>query len=140
MQKKVLILGTSNSVLSPIMSELIKNLTYNKVDVFSAGIRPKEIHRLTVKILLEMGIDVSSFKSKSINEFAHTQFDIIITTTDDARDSLFQLMSSKTKIHKTFDDPSETEGNEIQKQNAFRVVRDEIHEWLQEFLSRHRLM
>lgn len=138
--KKVLVLGTENSIHTPIMAELIKHLTFKKVDVVSAGVHPKKIHPYTVKVLLEMGIDISSFQPKSINEFVHTQFDIIITTTDVARDYVNILVNCKTKIHKEFDDPRKVEGNEIQVQKAFRQVRDEMHEWLNEFLSRHRLI
>ncbi len=140
MKKRVLVLGTENSVLTPMMSELIKHLTFKKVDVDSAGIYPKKIHRLTVKVLLEMGIGMSEFTTNSINEYTHTKFDIIITTSEIARDSLHILMNSRTKIHREFDDPSKVDGNEIQKQKAFRQVRDEMNEWLNEFLTRHRLI
>lgn len=138
--KKVLVLGTANSVHTPIMAELIKHLTFKKVDVVSAGVHPEKIHPVTVKVLLEMGIDISDFQPKSINEFVHTQFDIIITTTEIARNYVGILVNSKTKIHKEFDDPRKVEGNEIVVQKAFRQVRDEMHEWLNEFLSRHRLI
>lgn len=122
------------------MAELIKHLSFKKVDVESAGILPKEIHPITVKVLREMGIVLSEFKTQSISEFAHTAFDIIITTSDIARDSLHVLMSSRTKIHKSFDNPAKIEGSELVKQKAFRAVRDEMHEWLNEFLTRHRLI
>ena len=88
MKKKVLVLGSDNSIFTPIMSELIKHLTFKKVDVVAAGLRHKEIHPLTVKVLLEMGIDVSKFASRTINEFVHTQFDIVITLSDEARQNL----------------------------------------------------
>jgi arsenate reductase (thioredoxin) len=140
MNKKVLVLGTENSVLTPMMAELIKHLTYKKVDVESAGIYPKEIHPLAVKVLLEMGITMSEFTHNSISQYAHTKFDIIITTSKVARDSLHILMSCRTKIHREFDNPTKIEGNEIQMQNAFRQVRDEMNEWLNEFLTRHRLI
>lgn len=140
MKKSILVLGTENAVLTPMMAELVRHLTFKKVDVVSAGIRPKKIHPVTVKVLLEMGIDVSGFQPRSISEFAHTQFDIIITTTDEAQNYLHILMDSKTKIHKEFEDPRNHSGNEIQVQNAFRQLRDEMNEWLNEFLSRHRLI
>lgn len=136
----VLVLGSENSAITPMMAELIKHLTFEKVDVVSAGIRPKEIHPITLKVLLEMGIDASEFKPRSINEFVHTKFDVIITTTTEARDYVNILISSKTKIHKEFDDPRKNAGNEILLQNGFRQLRDEMHEWLNEFLSRHRLI
>ncbi len=140
MSKKVLVLGTDNSIFTPILSQLIKHLTFKKVDVVGAGIKPQGIHKYTKKVLLEMGIDMSEFESRSISEFAHTQFDIIITTSKEAKNSLAILMDSKTKIHKEFDDPTLKSKDEIQMQNAFRSLRDEMNEWLNEFLSRHRLV
>jgi len=140
MKKKVLVLGSDNAIFTPIMSELIKHLTFKKVEVVAAGLGHKKIHPITVKVLLEMGIDVSDFDSRTINEFVHTQFDIVITLTKDARNNLNVLMACRTKIHKEFDDPSLNSGNEIQLQNAFRNMRDEMNEWLNEFLSRHRLI
>lgn len=140
MNKKVLVLGTDNSIFTPILSQLIKHLTFKKVDVVGAGINPKPIHKYTVKVLLEMGIDMADFKSQSISEFAHTHFDIIITTTSEAKNNLGILMNCKTKIHKEFDDPTKEAKDEIKMQNAFRSLRDEMNEWLNEFLTRHRLV
>ena len=140
MKKKVLVLGSDNAVFTPIMSELIKHLTFKKVDVVAAGLHRSKIHPLTTKVLLEMGIDISDFESKTINEFVHTQFDIVITVTEEARNNLNVLMACRTKIHKEFDDPALNSSNEIELQNAFRDMRDEMHEWLNEFLSRHRLI
>lgn len=140
MKKKVLVLGSDNSIFTPIMSELIKHLTFKKVDVVAAGIRHKEIHPVTMKVLLEMGIDISDYVSRTINEFVHTQFDIVISVTDEARKNVNVLMACRTKIHKEFDDPTLVGDNEIQLQNAFRSMRDEMNEWLNEFLSRHRLI
>lgn len=140
MSKKVLVLGTDNSIFTPILAELIKHLTFKKVEVEGAGIYNKEIHPYTMKVLLEMGIDVTDFRTKSINEILHTPYDIIITTSQEAKNTLNILMSCKTKIHKEFDDPTLENSGEIQMQNAFRKLRDEVNEWLNEFLSRHRLI
>jgi len=140
MNKKILVLGTDNTIFTPILSQLIKHLTFKKVDVVGAGVKPKNIHEYTKKVLLEMGIDMSDFESKSISEFVHTQFDIIITTTTEAKDSLGILMNCKTKIHKEFDNPTRKNKSEVQMQNAFRSLRDEMNEWLNEFLTRHRLV
>ncbi len=140
MQKKVLVLGTRNTVVSPMMSELIKHITFKQVDVYSAGISPEEIHPHTLKVLLEMGIDASGYKPHSVNEYVHTKFDIIITVTPESQKYVDLLMACRTKIHKEFDDPRKVEGNEIQQLNAFRKLRDEMNDWLNEFLPRHRLL
>lgn len=140
MNKKVLVLGTDNSIFTPILSQLIKHLTFKKVDVVGAGLKPDGIHEHTKKVLLEMGIDMSEFKLRSISEFVHTHFDIIITTSGEAKNSTPILMNCRTKIHKEFEDPTLGAKDEIQMQNAFRALRDEMNEWLNEFLSRHRLV
>ncbi len=89
---------------------------------------------------MEIGIDISKEKSRSVNEFIHTKWDIIITTTEEARQRADTILIGATKIHKTFDDPAKIKGGEIEKMNAFRELRDEINEWLNEFIARHRLI
>ncbi len=138
--KKVLVVGTNNSCISVMIAALMKHISFNRIDVTSAGIRPKKLNPYVQKVLMEIGIDISKEKPHSINEYIHTKWDIIITTTDEAREKAASLLIGGTKIHKTFDDPMEVEGGEIEKMNAFRMLRDEINEWLNEFIARHRLL
>jgi arsenate reductase len=138
--KKVLVVGTNNSCISVMVAALMKHISFNRIDVTSAGIRPKKLNPYVQKVLMEIGIDISKEKPHSINEFIHTKWDIIITTTDEAREKAASLLIGGTKIHKAFDDPMEVEGGEIEKMNAFRMLRDEINEWLNEFIARHRLL
>ena len=138
--KKVLVLGTNNSCISVMIAALMKHISFNRIDVYSAGLRPKKINPYVQKVLMEIGIDISKEKSKSVNEFIHTKWDIIITTTEEARDRANTILIGATKIHKTFDDPTKIRGGEIEKMNAFRELRDEINEWLNEFILRHRLI
>ncbi len=138
--KKVLVVGTTNSCISVMIAALMKHISFNRIDVYSAGIRPKKINPYVKKVLMEIGIDISKEKARSINEFIHTKWDIIITTTDEARERANTILLGNTKIHKTFDDPTKTKGNELEKMNAFRILRDEINEWLNEFIPRHRLI
>jgi len=138
--KKVLILGNGNSCHSQMMAALIRNISFDRIDVQSAGIKPEKIHSIVAKVLQEIGVDISKENSKSMNEFLHTQFDIIITTTPEAREKVSTLLRSTTKIHKEFDDPRNMKGNQYDKESAFRELRDEMHEWLNEFIVRHRLI
>ncbi len=138
--KKVLVLGTHNSCISIMIAALMKHISFNRIDVYSAGLRPRKINPYVQKVLMEIGIDISSEKPRSVNEFIHTKWDIIITTTEEARERAENILLGNTKIHKTFDDPAKTKGGEIEKLNAFRELRDEINEWLNEFIARHRLI
>lgn len=138
--KKVLVLGTNNSCISVMIAALMKHISFNRIDVVSAGIHPKKVNPYTKKALMEIGIDISKEKPHSVNEFIHTKWDIIITTTDEAREKANAILIGGTKIHRAFDDPMAVEGGEIEKMNAFRALRDEINEWLNEFIARHRLL
>jgi len=138
--KKVLILGSDNACHSQMMAALIKHISYDRIDAQSAAVRPGKVDPLAQKVLQEIGIDLSKEKNHTINEFLHTKFDIIITTSKEAREKVNTLMSSTTKIHKEFDDPSKMKGSKFDKENAYRELRDEMQEWLNEFVQRHRLI
>lgn len=138
--KKVLVLGNDYACRSPIIAALMKHISFNRIDVYSAGMAPKKIEKNAVKVLREIGIDISDEKPRIMNEFLHTRFDIIITTSTEARDKANAFLNSPTKIHKEFDDPRLVKGSKYDKENAFRELRAEINEWLNEFIVRHRLV
>jgi len=138
--KKVLVLGNDYACRSPIIAALMKHISFNRIDVYSAGIAPKKIEKNVIKVLREIGIDISDEKPSLMNEFLHTKFDIIITTSPEARDKANAFLNSTTKIHKEFDDPRLVKGSKYDKENAFRELRTEINEWLNEFIVRHRLV
>jgi len=137
--KKVLVVGSDNACHSQMMAALIKHISFNRIDVESAGVQTKRINPIAVKILNEIGVDVTKEKAKSVNEFTHTKFDIIITTSPEAREKIKSLLPSTTKIHREFDDPRKRRMSAIQRENAFRELREEMTEWLNEFIARHRL-
>lgn len=138
--KKVLVLGKDNACRSPMMAALMKHMSFNRIDVQCAGITPKKIEPMVHKILREIGIDISKEKPKAMNEFIHTKFDIIITTSQEARDIAKNLLLGATKIYKEFDDPRLVTGNSYDRENAYRLLRESINEWLSEFIVRHRLI
>jgi len=135
-----LVLGSDNACRSPLIAALMKHISFNRIDVLSAGVVPKKINKNIIKVLREIGIDISNVKPRSMNEFLHTKFDIIITTSELAREKAHSFLNSSTKIHKEFDDPRLVKGNKYDKENAYRILRDEVNEWLDEFIVRHRLV
>ena len=138
--KKVLVLGSDNACRSPLIAALMKHISINRIDVYTAGLAAKKIDKRTIKILREIGIDISNETTHSMNEYLHTKFDIIITTSMEARDKANAFLNSTTKIHKEFEDPRLVQGSKYDKENAFRELRDQVNEWLNEFIVRHRLI
>ena len=137
--KRILIVCNDNAATSQMAESFLRRITFNRVDVFSAGIKPKSIHPMTVQVMKELGIDMSTHRSKSVNEFYHDQFDYVITLHDDAREKCPSFQGSHTKIHKSIEDPTKVRGSENDKLEAFRRVRDQIKEWLTEFAERYQL-
>ena len=137
--KRILILCNGNSARSQMAQEFLKRITFNRVEVLSAGISAKSIHPMAVKVMLELGIDISENESKSVNKFYHERFDYVITVCDEAREKCPDFQGSFTKIHKSIEDPTLVKGSEYDKMEAFRNVRDNIKEWLTDFAERYKL-
>jgi arsenate reductase len=138
--KHILIICSNNAAISQMAEAFLKRITFNRLDVHSAGITPKSIHPLTIRVLNEIGIDMSQCRAKSVNEFYHDKFDYIITLDDTAREKCPAFQGSHTKIHKSMEHPESVKGNEVKKIEAFQRVRDQIKEWLTDFVERYQLI
>jgi arsenate reductase len=137
--KRILILCTGNSARSQIAEAFIKQLTFSRVDVYSAGIDPVPVNPYAIRVMKEIGIDISSNKSKSVNEFYNQAFDFIITVCDNAREKCPLFQGSHTRIHKSFNDPVKVKGNDKIKIETFRKVRDQIRDWVTEFIEKYQI-
>ncbi len=87
--------------------------------------------------MAEIGIDISGHRSKSIQEFQGMIFDFIITTCDAARETCPVFPGKARRLHWSFNDPAKVEGSEEEILSAFRKVRDEIKQRIQEDFSRY---
>jgi arsenate reductase len=137
--KRILIISSQNSARSQMAEIFLKRITFNRVEVFSAGIKPGKIKKETVQVMAELGIEIAENRTKSVNEFYHDRFDFILTLSPEARESCPQFQGSHTKIHKAFDDPAAVKGSVEDKTGAYRSTRDSIKEWLTDFVERYQL-
>ncbi|VVB97544.1 Protein ArsC [uncultured archaeon] len=135
-KKKVLFLCTENSCRSQMAEGILRHLRGNEFEVFSAGIRPSVVNPTAIKVMAEIGIDISNHKSKSVEEFKGMIFDFIITTCDAARETCPVFPGKARRLHWSFDDPAVARGSEEEILSVFRKVRDEIGVRIQEeFIS-----
>jgi len=130
--KKVLFLCTNNSCRSQMAEGILRHLYGNKFEVFSAGTNPTVVNQYAIKVMKEIGIDISNHRSKSVKEFLGQKFDYVITTCDAAKQSCPVFSGEAEYIHWSFDDPAETKGTEEEVLPIFRNVRDEIKQKIQE--------
>jgi arsenate reductase len=128
-RKKVLFVCMNNSARSQMAEGLLNGLYGDRYLARSAGVSPKEVNPFAVRVMAEIGIDISKNRSKSIEEFRGMKFDYVVTVCDDANESC-PFFPGKVQIHKSFEDPALAKGSEEEILRAFRRVRDEIREWI----------
>ncbi len=75
--KKVLVVGDDNSCRSRMIAALMKHISFNRIDVTSAGITTGKIEPMVLKVLQEIGVNIEQEKSKSLNEFILTNYEYI---------------------------------------------------------------
>lgn len=138
MSERVLILCTGNSARSQMAEGLLRHDGGRQFEVLSAGTKPSHVRPEAIKVMGELGIDISGHRSKSVDEFAGQEFDYVITVCDSVKEQC-PIFPGKTKrTHWSFDDPASAEGDEDARHAVFRRVRDEIRERLKEFISNRR--
>ena len=124
---KILILCTGNSCRSQIAHSFLQSFD-NRLEVYSAGTKPAEKDNpMAVKVMNEMGIDLSSHSPKSVIQYTGQEWDYVITVCGGANESC-PLFTGKVKnrLHIGFDDPSEATGTPEFINSEFHRVRDEI--------------
>lgn len=133
--RRVLILCTGNSARSQMAEGLLRSLSENRFEVYSAGTHPSVVNPLAVEAMSERGIDISRQRSKSVDEFKEQEFDYVITVCDHANENCPIFPGQTKRTHWSFDDPAAASGSEEERLNVFRRVRDEIATRLDEFVG-----
>lgn len=129
-KKRVLFICTHNSARSQMAEGLLKALYGDRYEVYSAGTYPTVVNPYAIKVMSEIGIDISEYKSKSIEDFIGMNIDYVVTVCDRAKETCPYFPGAKKYLHQSFEDPASYEGDEEEKLNKFRKVRDEIKEWI----------
>lgn len=134
-KSKVLILCTGNSARSQMAEGLFRQAGGNRYHVFSAGTNPSLVRPEAVAVMREIGIDISGHRSKSVDEFAGQELDLVITVCDNAKESCPVFPGTTQRLHWPFEDPAALAGSEEQRLAAFRSIRDQIRARIQRFLD-----
>jgi arsenate reductase len=131
---------------------LLRHVYGDKYEVFSAGANPTQVNPLAIKVMAEIGIDISKQTSKSIEEFRNKEIDLVVSVCRRSAKLMCSLCSSpivmgrpqiinttipgaKHYLHHGFNDPSEVDGSDEEKTMAFRRTRDDIKQWMTDNFS-----
>lgn len=123
----VLILCTGNSCRSHMAEGILRHAAGGLLEVRSAGSRPAgHVHPMAIKAMAEIGIDIAAHRSKHLDGFLQQEVETVITVCSDADRACPVFPGQVNRHHWGFDDPAHAGGDEEQKMQVFRRVRDEI--------------
>ena len=132
-KKRVLILCTANSARSQMAEGLLRHDAGDRFTVESAGTKPSTVRPEAIAVMKELGIDITSHRSKHVDEFGGQNFDFVLTVCDNAKESCPVFFGKAVRLHHSFNDPAAIEGSEEKRLGAFRKVRDELRAYLNRF-------
>ncbi len=133
-KKRVLILCTGNSCRSQMAEGALRHFNGDRFEAFSAGTKPSQVNPTAIKVMKEIGIDISSHRSKHVDEFKGMMFDHVITVCDNAKESC-PIFPGVKSMHWPFPDPPHDKQINEAVLGEFRRVRDMICERFKDFES-----
>lgn len=123
----VLILCTGNSCRSHLAEGILRDVAGDILTVVSAGSKPAGyVHPLAIRVMQEIGLDISTHSSKHMNDFLATDIETVITVCGNADQACPVFPGQVNRHHWPFDDPAHATGTEEQQLAVFRRIRDEI--------------
>ena len=139
MKPTVLILCTGNSCRSHLAEGILHAAAGDLLNVQSAGSKPAGgVHPLAVRVMKEIGIDISGHHSKSLNEFLQQPVETVITVCGNMDQVCPVFPGQVNRHHWGFDDPARATGTEEEKLAMFRRVRDEIKKVFEAYAAGRR--
>ena len=137
-KSKLLFLCTGNSCRSQMAEGWTRHLKGELIEAYSAGIETHGLNPHMVKVMAEVGVDVTSQKSENIRDFADTQLDVVVTVCGHAHETCPVFPANCKVVHSGFPDPpkmakelAEQGASEDEQLECYRKVRDEIKSYVE---------
>jgi ACR3 family arsenite transporter len=131
----VLFLCTGNAARSQMAAGLVKHDFSDRIETYSAGTDPKEVSRLAIMVLEEVGIDISNETSDHLDKYKDMHFDYVVTLCDDANEQCPVFFGGVKRLHMGFYDPPHTNEPTVENLQEFREVRDAIRDRMEIFFT-----
>jgi len=134
---RVLFLCTGNSSRSQMAEAFVRKYAGETLEAHSAGLEPKGFNSLTIKVMDEIGIDISAQTSKGVDTYlGKVLFQYLITVCDDAEKNCPTVWPGVNhRLHWSFEDPASFDGTDYEKLAKFRQVRNQIEQRIKEWVE-----
>ena len=130
---KVLFLCTGNSCRSQMAEGLARSFKSSQIEAYSAGTAPHRLNPQAVKVMKEIGIDISSHTSKQVDTLRDIPFDFVVTVCDDPYEHCPVWIGKGKIVHHSFKDPPKLAATAKTQEEAlqhYRRIRDEIQAFI----------
>jgi len=131
---RVLFLCTGNSCRSQMAEGWARHLKSDTIEAYSAGTEPHPVDPIAVRVMAEAGVDISTQRSKSVDELPAVDFDYVVTLCDGAKEACPYFPARVRVVHRGFDDPPKLAAGARTEDEAlahYRRVRDEIRAFVE---------
>lgn len=131
-KRRVLFICTHNSCRSQ-MAEALLRLRYGEAyEAFSAGTAPSRVNPWAIRVMAELGADISGQISDHLEVYLGQSFDTVVTTCNAAKETCPVFPGAGKVLHHSFEDPAGAAGSKDKILAVFRRIRDDIDCWIQE--------
>ena len=139
LKKKVLFICKGNACRSQIAHGLLKDMANSHFEVCSAGSHPRHVHPLSIAVMEEIGIDISTHTSNYIDDYLDKDIDIVITVCDNANNACPTFPENVKRIHWSIDDPFRNWNFDLNQLSTFRETREQIKLRILKFIKSNEL-
>ena len=123
----ILILCTGNSCRSQMAEGVLRVALGSELQVASAGSNPAGfVEPMAIRVMREIGIDISGQRSKHFDELMHHNVETLITVCGDVHQACPMFPGQINRHHWPFPDPARAQGDAKQQIEEFRRIRDDI--------------
>lgn len=107
------------------------------MEVMSAGSNPCYVHPNAIRVMTELGIDISNQRSKHVEEYQGRNFDYVISLCAEAAEEICPRFPGKAghMLHWNYPDPVRARGGEEEVLQTYRDVRDDIKTGIEEWIK-----
>ena len=134
MKYRVLFLCTGNACRSQMAEGWARHLLGDRIEAFSAGVKPHGVDARAVAVMREAGVDISAHRSKHVDELLDEPLDLVVTVCDSAAESCPVFPRPVRKLHRGFQDPPALARDAASEEDAlacYRRVREEIRAFVE---------
>jgi arsenate reductase len=135
---RVLFVCVHNSARSQMAEAFLNQLAGDEFEAESAGMEPGVINPVVIEVMKEIGYDLSNNQTKGVYDFFKQgkSYHYVISVCDEANAQRCPTFPGLTKrISWSFEDPASFTGNDEEKKEQTRLVRDNIKTEVKDFIN-----